>query len=93
MSGQKFISEAPGSGGEWLFCRRLLARWAGTEERGQGHCDVWAQSIETHWSDRLVTAMAWHLGCLFKESWSFPSPVAQWGSNLVCHWADGVVEK
>lgn len=27
MSGQKFISEAPGSGGERPFCRRLLARW------------------------------------------------------------------
>lgn len=37
MSGQKFISEAPGSGGERLFCRRLLARWgAGQAQSSSG---------------------------------------------------------
>lgn len=35
MSGQKFISEAPGSGGERPFRRRLLARWEPGGSRGR----------------------------------------------------------
>lgn len=93
MSGQKFISEAPGSGGERPFCRRLLAQWgAGQAQRsgGRGAVKFGHKAVKP---TEVVTAMAWPLGCLFKECWSFLSPVAQWGSNLVYHWANGVLEK
>lgn len=64
MSGQKFISEAPGSRGE----RALLQEAAGTlgarqAQRNGGRDAVW-------FGDGALETMRWSLGTLFEKGWS-----------------------
>lgn len=77
MSGQKFISEAPGSGGE----RAILQEAAGTVGAGQGQGNGGRGAV---WfgDGARKTCLGGHCDAMaFGTGWSLLSLVARWGCN------------